>query len=103
MGKAFISKNNPFNEDAADGECFSYSYLLPKYWLSWILILLSFPLAYLPKIIRSSLGSILGKMLFQINTSKKEIIRINLKKTFKNLSDDDIEIYSHKFFKYETF
>ncbi len=100
MGKAFISKNNPFNEDPADSEHFSYSYLLPKYWLSWILILLSFPLAYLPKIIRSSLGSILGKMLFQINTSKKEIIRINLKKTFKNLSDDDIEIYSHKFFKY---
>ena len=80
MGKAFISKNNPFNEDAADGECFSYSYLLPKYWISWILIFLSFPMAYLPKIIRSFLGSMLGKMLFQINTSKKEIVKINLKK-----------------------
>ena len=49
MGKAFISKNNPFNEDAADGECFSYSYLLPKYWISWILIFLSFPTGILTK------------------------------------------------------
>ncbi|MEL0172436.1 MAG: lysophospholipid acyltransferase family protein [Gammaproteobacteria bacterium] len=100
MSKAFISKNNPFNEDTADGECFSYSYLLPKYWISWILIFLSFPLAYLPKIIRPFLGSMLGKMLFQINTSKKEIVKINLKKTFKNLNDNDLERYSVKFFKY---
>ena len=62
----------------------SYLQKLHKYWISWILIFLSFPLAYLPKIIRSFLGSMLGKMLFQFNTSKKEIIKINLKKTFKN-------------------
>ena len=42
----------------------------------------------------------LGKMLFQINTSKKEIVKINLKKTFKNLNDNDLERYSVKFFKY---
>ena len=100
MGKAFISKNNPFNEDPADGEGFTYSYLLPKYWISWILIFLSFPLAYFPKIIRSFLGSMLGMILFQFNSTKREIVKINLKKTFKNLDDDNVEIYSHKFFKY---
>ena len=42
----------------------------------------------------------LGKMLFQTNTSKKEIVKINLKKTFKNLNDNDVERHSHTFFKY---
>lgn len=100
MHKAFISKNNPFDEDPSQGEKFSLTYLFPKYWLIWIFIFLTFPIAHLPSNIRSYLGTVLGKLLFKFSKSKKEIAKINLSLTFKDLDHMGIQNQSKLFFKY---
>ena len=49
MPKPFISKNNPFSESKINGEVFAYNYLMPRYWLTWLFLGLSFLFVYLPK------------------------------------------------------
>ena len=73
MEKAFISKNNPFNEQPSQGEQFSFTYLLPKYWFIWIFLSLTLLIAYLPTRIRGVLGTALGKIIFKFSKSKRHI------------------------------
>jgi len=91
MQKAFISKNNPFNEDPTQGEKFLLTYLFPKYWLIWTFIFFTLLIAYLPSNFRSYLGTALGILLFRFSKSKKEIAKINLSMTFKNLDSIGIQ------------
>ena len=100
MHKAFISKNNSFDEDPSQGERFSFTYLFPKYWLVWIFIFLTLLIAYLPTKIRSYLGTALGKLLFKFSKSKKEIAKINLSMTFSDLDHSGIQNHLRQFFKY---
>ena len=46
--KPFLSKTNPLNISKSDGEHFSLKYLLPYYWPTWLLLLLSFLLSFMP-------------------------------------------------------
>ena len=72
MSKPFISKNNPFNENPDEGEIFSYSYITPKYWVTWIFLALSFVVSHLPFIARKFLGEMIGKFLYRFNNQKKK-------------------------------
>ena len=100
MEKAFISKNNPFNEQPSQGEQFSFTYLLPKYWFIWIFLSLTLLIAYLPTRIRGVLGTALGKIIFKFSKSKRHITRKNLSMTFKNLDENSINNQSKLFFKH---
>ena len=100
MQKAFISKNNPFNEHPSQGEQFSFTYLYPKYWIIWVFLSLTLLIAYLPARIRAVMGTALGKLLFKFSNSKREITRKNLSMTFKNLDDKGINNQSKLFFKH---
>ncbi len=99
MSKPFISKNNPFNESPNEGEIFSFSYLAPKYWITWIFLGLSFIVAHLPFFITKFMGNMIGTFLYRFNNQKKKIIRINLSLTFKDISDSEIEEITKSFFK----
>ena len=100
MQKAFISKNNPFNEHPSQGEQFSFTYLYPKYWIIWVFLSLTLLIAYFPARIRAVMGTALGKLLFKFSKSKREITRKNLSMTFKNLDDKGINNQSKLFFKH---
>ena len=100
MQKAFISKNNPFNEHPSQGEQFSFTYLYPKYWIIWVFLSLTLLIAYFPARIRAVMGTALGKLLFKFSKSKREITRKNLSMTFKNLDDKGINNHSKLFFKH---
>ena len=82
MPKPFISKNNPFSEPEINGEVFAYSYLTPRYWLTWLFLGLSLLFVYLPKYPRIMIGDLAGQILYSIGSSKKSIVDINLKLTF---------------------
>jgi len=99
VSKPFISKNNPFNENPAEGEIFSYSYITPKYWMTWVFLGLSFIVAHLPFITRKFLGEMIGRILYKFNSQKKKIIKINLSLTFNNISDNEIEEITQSFFR----
>ena len=75
MQKAFISKNNPFNEHPSQGEQFSFTYLYPKYWFIWLFLSLTLLIAYLPVKIRAIMGTALGRLLFKFSKSKRDIAR----------------------------
>ena len=74
--KPFLSKTNPLNISKNDGEHFSLKYLLPYYWPTWLLLLLSFLLSFMPNAIRAILGNIVGKIILLTN-SKKKIIALD--------------------------
>ncbi len=99
MSKPFISKNNPFNENPDEGEIFSYRYIAPKFWITWIFLGLSFVVAYLPFIIRKLLAEMIGILLYRFNHQKKKIIKINLSNTFNDISDCEIDKITKSFFK----
>ena len=71
--KPFLSKTNPLNISKNDGEHFSLKYLLPYYWPTWLLLLLSFLLSFMPNAIRAILGNIVGKIILLTNSKKKII------------------------------
>ncbi len=99
MSKPFISKNNPFGESVDDGEGFKNKYYHPRYWLTWSFLGLSFLVAYLPKQLRALLGDLIGKILYNFGKSKKDIVEINMKLTFDELSAEDRVNLSKLFFR----
>jgi len=99
MSKPFISKNNPFGESEVNGEIFEYKYFYPRYWLTWSFLGLSFLVAYLPKYLRALLGELIGKVLYNFGKSKKDIVEINMKLTFDELSQEDRTKLSKLFFR----
>ena len=99
MSKPFISKNNPFGESEVNGEGFENKYLHPRYWLTWCFLGLSFLVAYLPVQLRALLGDLIGKILYNFGKSKKDIVEINMKLTFDELSREDRVKLSKLFFR----
>ena len=97
--KAFLSKKNPLNIDFTTAESFSYAYLMPQYWFSWILILFSFILIYLPKKIRINIGSLLGIFIKVSNTKRSRIVMTNLSLCFKSMSNKERKIIHDNYFK----
>ena len=99
MSKPFISKNNPFGEPKVNGEVFEYKYLHPRYWHTWGFLGLSFFVAYSPKYLRSLFGEIIGRILYNFGKSKRDIVEINMKLTFDELSAEDRVKLSQLFFR----
>ena len=99
MSKPFISKNNSFNENPYDGEIFSYSYMAPKYWTTWLFLGLSFVVAYSPFVVKKYLGKMIGIFLFRFSNQKKKIIKINLSLTFNDISDSEVDKITRSFFR----
>jgi lauroyl/myristoyl acyltransferase len=99
MSKPFISKNNPFGEPEINGEVFEYRYFHPRYWPTWGFLGLSFFVAYSPKYLRALFGEIIGRILYNFGKSKKDIVDINMKLTFDELSAEDRVKLSKLFFR----
>ena len=88
--KPFLSKNNPLNMSIDDGEKFSFNYLLPIYWFTWLLIFFSFILSYSPKFFRALLGSFVGILIYHFNNKRRNISKKNLSLCFKKMSSQDL-------------
>ena len=97
--KPFVSINNPMGLAVNEGESFSYNYLSPKYWLAWIIILVSFFLAYTPKILRDVLGTFVGLIIYKTNIKRRRIAEKNISLCFKNKSDAEKINITRNYFK----
>ena len=96
--KPFLSKTNPLGVKICESENFSFSYLFPQYWFSWILILLSFVLVYLPKPMRFFFGSLLGKLIKFSNRKRSNIAMINLSLCFNSMTLEEKENIHDEYF-----
>ncbi|MBT7236469.1 MAG: lysophospholipid acyltransferase family protein [Gammaproteobacteria bacterium] len=98
--KPFLSKKNPLNLKQKESECFSLMYVLPNYWLTWLLMLFSFLLTFVPQVIRNILGDVVGKIIMFTNSKRRNIVIINLSLCFKDKSKNEINNLCKSYFSY---
>jgi len=97
--KPFLSKNNPIGLSEDKGEGFSYKYLLPNYWIGWVIIFISFFLTYIPEFLRRPLGTFVGLIIYRTNRKRRKIAEKNISLCFKNKNSNEIETITRNYFK----
>lgn len=64
---------------------FKLAFLLPKYWLTWLSILLLYTLSWLPYIIQVGIGKMLASLLAKLGKKRVAIARRNLELCFPTM------------------
>ncbi len=97
--KPFCSINNMLDIKPSEAERFRTDYLYPKYWITWIVLILSFFINILPNSFRASIGSKVGNILYRTNEKRRQIALSNLSLCFKNKSEEEIDLITRKYFQ----
>jgi Kdo2-lipid IVA lauroyltransferase/acyltransferase len=66
---------------------FKLSFLLPKYWLTWIGVFVLYSLSWLPFRMQLALGRAIGRLLLKVGGSRKRVALKNLQLCFPQRSD----------------
>jgi len=65
---------------------FKISFLLPKYWATWIGVFILYSISWLPYKFQLFLGRLVGRLLYKIGGSRKKAAETNLKLCFPDMS-----------------
>jgi len=68
---------------------FKLSFLLPKYWLTWLGVVILYTISWLPYKLQLSLGRLIGRLLYLIGSSRKKVAIKNLELCFPNMSANE--------------
>jgi len=68
---------------------FKLSFLLPKYWLTWLGVLIMYTISWLPYKFQLFLGRLVGKLLYKIGSSRKRVAASNLALCFPQMSEQE--------------
>ena len=68
---------------------FEWSFLHPRFWLSWFFLALLRLLVWLPLPALHTIGRAIGRLFYRINDKRRSIARINIDLCFPELSDDE--------------
>lgn len=93
MKNIIVSRNKVLQPD------FKLTFLLPKYWLTWIGVLIMYSISWLPYKFQLFLGRLLGKLLFKIGSSRKKVAEKNLILCFPDMSAAEREQLLRKNFE----
>lgn len=64
---------------------FSYSFLAPKYWLTWLSVLILYLLSWLPYKLQIGLGKLLGRLVYRFVKKRRKIAEVNIALAFPEL------------------
>ena len=64
---------------------FKLSFLLPKYWLTWLAVIILYSISWLPYKMQLSLGRAIGRLLYKIGSSRKKVALKNLQLCFPDM------------------
>ena len=78
-----MSKNKVLQPD------FKISFLLPKYWLTWLGVIILYTISWLPYKLQLILGKLLGRLLYKIGSSRKKVAMKNLELCFPEMSEKE--------------
>lgn len=78
-------------KDSFTAPSFERRWLHPRYWLTWLGVVLLIPLAYLPWQARWWLGKQLGKLLYQYQQKRRAIVEINVQRCYPTLTHTERE------------
>jgi len=65
---------------------FKLSFLLPKYWLTWLGVIILYSISWLPYKLQLMLGRLIGRLLYRIGSSRKKVALKNLELCFPEMS-----------------
>ena len=71
-----LSRNKVLQPD------FKLSFLLPKYWLTWLAVIVLYSVSWLPYKLQLLLGRLIGKLLFRIGSKRQHVALTNLRLCF---------------------
>lgn len=77
---------------------FSYSWLMPQYWLPWLAIGLLSMYQFLPILLRQKISIFLGKRYYKKNKKRRHIALTNLKMCFPDWSEKKRQEFLKKHF-----
>lgn len=78
-----MSKNKVVQPD------FKLAFLLPKYWLVWLMVLIQGTLAWLPYKGQLFLGKLIGFILYKTDSSRKKIAQRNIALCFPHMPEKE--------------
>ncbi|TWX68784.1 LpxL/LpxP family Kdo(2)-lipid IV(A) lauroyl/palmitoleoyl acyltransferase [Colwellia demingiae] len=78
---------------------FKLSFLLPKYWLTWLGVFILYTISWLPFKLQLFMGRMLGRLLMKIGSKRKHIALTNLRLCFPEKSEDELQILLKKNFE----
>lgn len=68
---------------------FKMAFLAPKYWLTWLGVLIMYIISWLPQNLQILLGKGLGKLVHKYVKKRRKIAEVNIKLCFPELSADE--------------
>ncbi len=74
------------------GISFSSSLIHPRYWLTWLGLLMAFFVAQLPNKLRHAMGRWVGNRIYKNNAKRHNIVDVNLKIAFPDLTNSQREV-----------
>jgi len=78
-----VSRNKVLQPD------FKLAFLLPKYWLTWLGVIILYSISWLPYKWQLGLGRLVGRLLFKIGSKRKHVADTNLKLCFPEMSEQE--------------
>jgi len=78
---------------------FKLSFLLPKYWLTWLGVFILYTISWLPFKLQLFMGRMLGRLLMKMGSKRKHIALTNLRLCFPEKSEDELQILLKKNFE----
>ncbi|MCF7355401.1 lauroyl-Kdo(2)-lipid IV(A) myristoyltransferase [Vibrio sp. CK2-1] len=88
-------QRNDFDEKAYN-PTFEWSFLAPKYWGTWLMVLVALPIALLPHSFRYALSNKIAKILVKKRKGNIFNAWVNFKLCFPEKSDSELETLLHK-------
>jgi KDO2-lipid IV(A) lauroyltransferase len=70
---------------------FKLSFLLPKYWLTWLGVFILYSISWLPYKCQLMLGRLVGKLLLNIGSKRQHVALTNLKLCFPEKSVQELQ------------
>jgi KDO2-lipid IV(A) lauroyltransferase len=71
---------------------FKISFLLPKYWPTWIGVFILYTISWSPYRFQLFLGKMIGRLLYKIGSSRKKVALRNLELCFPKMLDAERQI-----------
>ncbi|GAA0810456.1 Kdo(2)-lipid IV(A) acyltransferase [Colwellia asteriadis] len=70
---------------------FKLSFLLPKYWLTWLGVFILYSISWLPYKWQLGLGRFVGRLLFKFGSKRQNVALTNLRLCFPEKSEQELQ------------
>lgn len=70
---------------------FKASFLLPKYWLTWLGVFILYSISWLPFKMQLAMGRMLGRLIFKVASKRKHVALTNLRLCFPDKSESELQ------------